>query len=215
MAVLNFLVSPSPQFQSVVSTCLCLFIHNNLYRSYVCHRIWLLKFLENRVKWQYSLLCTDYELFEIFKSNKLYKDISVFFGNYIRSATIFEIIWDISDYFYWMESWWESSRCVGGLECFDGLIFRQIWNQNGWYKVLKVVPLDHIDQSIFWPRSITSPWKVKIITSLGMLGVNYQVMWSANCNFSLLTRAGRVWNKDRYIELVGQKEIDKILIAMW
>ena len=154
MAVLNFLVSPSPQFQSVVSTCLCLFIHNNLYRSYVCHRIWLLKFLENRVKWQYSLLCTDYELFEIFKSNKLYKDISVFFWNYIRSATIFEIIWDISDYFYWMENWWESSRCVGGLECFDGLIFRQIWNQNGWYKVLKVVPLDHLDQSIFWPRSI-------------------------------------------------------------
>ena len=58
---------------SCISTCLCLFIHNNLYRSYVCHRIWLLKFLENRVKWQYSLLCTDYELFEIFKSNKLYK----------------------------------------------------------------------------------------------------------------------------------------------
>ena len=69
----TLLVSPSPQLQSVVCTCLCLFIHNNLYRSYVCHRIWLLKFLENRVKWQYSLLCTDYELFEIFKSNKLYK----------------------------------------------------------------------------------------------------------------------------------------------
>jgi len=29
---------------SVVRTCLRLFIHNNLYRSYVCHRIWLLKF---------------------------------------------------------------------------------------------------------------------------------------------------------------------------
>ena len=60
-------------YNQLFSTCLCLFIHNNLYRSYVCHRIWLLKFLENRVKWQYSLLCTDYELFEIFKSNKLYK----------------------------------------------------------------------------------------------------------------------------------------------
>ena len=77
----TLLVSPSPQLQSVVCTCLCLFIHNNLYRSYVCHRIWLLKFLENRVKWQYSLLCTDYELFEIFKSNKLYK-ISQTFGTY-------------------------------------------------------------------------------------------------------------------------------------
>ena len=139
------LVSPSPQLQPVVRTCLCLFIHNNLYRSYVCHRIWLLKFLENRVKWQYSLLCTDYELFEIFKSNKLYK----------ISVTIFEIVLNICDNYYWMENWWESSRCVGGLECFDGLIFRQIWNQNGWYRVLKVVPLDHIDQSIFWPRSIT------------------------------------------------------------
>ena len=79
----TLLVFPSPQLQSVVCTCLCLFIHNNLYRSYVCHRIWLLKFLENRVKWQYSLLCTDYELFEIFKSNKLYKISPFFFNNKI------------------------------------------------------------------------------------------------------------------------------------
>ena len=60
---------------------------------------------------------------------------------------------------------------MGGLECFDGLIFRQIWNQNGWYRVLKVVPLDHIDSKIHRLFDhILSPWRAKIFTSLCMLG---------------------------------------------